>query len=141
MSSFARKFMAIVIATSVAPSLIAAAADAPVGQWTGNSQIDGDRATAKTTLSLGAPESEDSTLRIQGNSDCTLKQGSYSADSAGGWTLSFKQPMGGDVCTRLAKGTFVLRAGTGPKQINFDVKYPGADGRETKRYGTLNRYP
>jgi len=125
----------------LAQPAFAATADAPRGQWSGISQVDGDRSTSKTLLSLGAPDGDNSTLRIQGDSDCTLKQGAYSADSSGGWTLSFKQSVGGGACERLAKGTFVLRAGATPKQLEFAVKYPAADGGEKQRHGSLSRYP
>ncbi len=145
MSSLIQKLTAIAVVVSavfVASIAYAAAIDAPTGQWSGNSQVDGDRSTSKTLLSLGAPDADDSTLRIQGNiTTCTLRQGTYTADSSGGWTLSFKNPSGGDVCKRLAKGTFVLRSGATPKQLEFDVKYPGADGGESTRHGALNRYP
>ena len=93
MSSLNQKLTAIVVPVLLVASFAhGATIDAPSGQWTGNSQVDGDRSTSKTVLSLGAPDAENATLRIQGNTTCTLKQGSYAANGSGGWTLSFKEP-------------------------------------------------
>ena len=144
MSSSTRKLlfstaaMPVVFAMSVSP---AATAETINGQWTGNSQVDGDQAVAKTMLSLGSPDGDNASLRIEGRSTCTLKQGTYSSDASGAWTLSFKEPMGGDACTRLAKGTFKLHSGSTARQLDFEVKYPGADGQEILRRGALTRYP
>jgi hypothetical protein len=136
-----RKSIVILIA-SFAPLLGAAASvDSLNGQWNGNSQVDGDKSVAKTLLSLGAPDGDNSTLRIEGRNTCTLRQGSYKTDSGGAWTLSFKDPMGGDACTRLSKGTFTLRPGSTARQLDFEVKYPGSDGQEVLRRGALTRYP
>ncbi|MEP6484305.1 MAG: hypothetical protein ABJB01_07640 [Rudaea sp.] len=123
------------------PLMAVAAVGSLGGQWTGNSQVDGDRVVSKTTLSLGAPDEENSTLRIEGRSTCTLKQGKYSVDGSGSGTLSFKETMGGDACTRLAKGTFNLHPGNTARQLDFEVKYPGSDGQDVLRRGALSRYP
>lgn len=143
MSSFTRKVLVSCISVPLVFVSLAAAAtmDAISGQWTGNSQVDGDQAVAKTMLSLGAPDGDNATLRIEGRNTCTLKQGKYSSDEAGVWTLSFKEPMGGDACTRLAKGTFRLHPGSTARQLDFEVKYPGSDGQEIQRRGALTRYP
>jgi hypothetical protein len=136
-----RKTILILLA-AFAPLLGAATTtDSLNGQWNGNSQVDGDQSVAKTLLSLGAPDSDSATLRIEGRNTCTLRQGSYRADSAGKWTLSFKDTMGGDACTRLAKGTFMLHPGTTPRQLDFEVNYPGSDGQDIRRRGALTRYP
>jgi hypothetical protein len=127
-----------IVVTSLAA---AATADSINGQWSGNSQVDGDRAVSKTMLSLGTPDGDNTTLRIEGRNTCTLKQGKYSPDASGAWTLSFKEPMGGDACTRLAKGTFTLRTGATARQLDFEVKYPGSDGQDVLRRGALSRYP
>lgn len=119
----------------------AATTDSLNGQWTGNSKVEGDASIAKTFLSLGIPDSENATLRIEGRNTCTLRQGSYREDSSGAWTLSFKDTMGGDACIRLAKGTFMLRPGSTSRQLDFDVKYPGSDGQDVRRRGALTRYP
>jgi hypothetical protein len=141
MFASARKTLVILIA-ALAPALgTAATLDSLNGQWNGNSQVDGDKSVAKTLLSLGAPEGDNSTLRIEGRNTCTLRQGSYKSDNSGTWTLSFKDPMGGDACTRLAKGTFTLRSGSTARQLDFEVKYPGSDGQEVLRRGALTRYP
>ena len=136
-----RKSIAILIAAFAPLVGAGATVESLNGQWNGNSQVDGDKSVAKTLLSLGAPDSENSTLRIEGRNTCTLRQGSYKADDTGAWTLSFKDPMGGDACTRLAKGTFMLRPGSTPRQLDFEVKYPGSDGQEVLRRGALTRYP
>ncbi len=130
-----------IVSFALVVSIAHAAVDAPRGQWSGNSRIDGDRAAVKTTLSLGAPDGDDSLLRIDGRNVCTLKHGTYRSNSAGTWDLSFKEMTGGDACARLAKGTFTLRAGSTPRQLDFEVKYPGADGQDLVRRGALNRYP
>jgi hypothetical protein len=144
MSSSIRKLLflgaslPIVFAMSFAS---AATVDTISGQWTGNSQVDGDRFVSKTMLSLGSPDGENALLRIEGRNTCTLRQGTYSSDASGAWTLSFKDPMGGDACTRLAKGTFTLHPGSNTRQLDFEVKYPGSDGQEVLRRGALTRYP
>jgi len=144
MSSSIRKFLflsaslPVVFVTSLAA---AATIDTISGQWSGHSQVDGDQVVAKTMLSVGSPDEENAFLRIEGRSTCTLKQGKYSSDESGAWTLSFKEPMGGDACTRLAKGTFKLHPGSTARQLDFEVKYPGSDGQEILRRGALIRYP
>ncbi len=127
--------------TPLIAAAVAAPGDSLNGQWTGNSKVEGDQSIAKTFLSLGGPDSENATLRIEGRNTCTLRLGSYRADASGAWTLSFKDTMGGDACTRLAKGTFTLRPGSSPRQLDFDVKYPGSDGQDVRRSGALTRYP
>ena len=111
------------------------------GQWVGNSQVDGARSIARTTLMLGAPGAEDSTLRIEGGTTCTLGQGTYAADAGDTVSLTFKQARGGDACARMAKGTFTLRAGSKPRSLEFEASYPGADGGQNQRHGALSRYP
>ena len=136
-----RKSIVTLIATLMPMLGAAATLDTLNGQWNGNSQVDGDRSVAKTLLSLGAADGENSTLRIEGRNTCTLRQGSYKADTSGSWSLSFKDPMGGDACARLSKGTFVLRQGSSARQLDFEVKYPGSDGQDVLRRGALTRYP
>src|ERR1700761_1550365 len=138
--SLARTFVSMLF---VAPAFAfsAIAADMPTGQWSGNSQVDGDHTVAKTILSLGTADAEDGTLRIDGRSTCTLKQGKFASADAGAWTLSFKDTSDGDACPRLAKGTFTLRQGATPRQRDFEVKYPGSDGQYVLRRGALTRYP
>ena len=136
-----RKSIAILIAAFAPLVGASATVDSLNGQWNGNSQVDGDRSVAKTMLSLGAPDGDNSTLRIEGRNTCTLRQGSYKADDTGTLTLSFKDPMGGEACTRLAQGTFTLHPGSTPRQLDFEVKYPGSDGQEVLRRGALTRYP
>ncbi|HEX4481357.1 MAG TPA: hypothetical protein VH082_11140 [Rudaea sp.] len=134
--------LTIVLIAALSPlSGAIATTDSLNGQWTGNSKVEGDQSIAKTFLSLGAPDNENATLRIEGRNTCTLRQGSYRADTAGAWTMSFKDTMGGDACTRLAKGTFTLRPGSTPRQLDFDVTYPGSDGKDVRRRGALTRYP
>ncbi len=140
-TSSARTTLAILVAALTPMLGVAATLDALNGQWNGNSQVDGDKSVAKTLLSLGTPDTDNSTLRIEGRNTCTLRQGSYKSDAAGAWTLSFKDTMGGDACTRLAKGTFMLHAGSTARQLDFEVKYPGSDGQEVLRRGALTRYP
>jgi hypothetical protein len=137
----ARKLLPVLVALPLVSTVAVAAAGSLGGQWTGNSQVDGDRVVSKTMLSLGGPDEENSMLRIEGRSTCTLKQGTYSVDASGSGTLSFKETMGGDACTRLAKGTFTLHQGNTPRQLDFEVKYPGSDGQDVLRRGALSRYP
>lgn len=111
------------------------------GQWIGNSQLDGQNAVSKTSLSLGSPDDEGTTLRVEGRATCTLRQGHYAVGSSGEWSLSFKDAKGGESCERLAQGTFVLRAGSSPRQLTFEVTYPGPDGHQNQRHGLLTRYP
>lgn len=111
------------------------------GQWVGNSQVVGQKSIAKASLSLGAPDADDSSLRIEGGNVCTLKHGSYSADASGTWSLSFKEGKGGDVCERLAKGTFSLHRGSTPRALDFEATYPGEDGQQRVSRGALSRYP
>lgn len=131
----------LVIAPLLVVSISANAAAELKGQWIGNSQVDGDSAVAKTSLVLGAADSDNTTLRMEGRGACTLKGGKYAADSSGAWTLSFADASGSDSCERLSKGTFVLRQGNTPRQLMFDVTYPGPDGKQNLRRGSLTRYP
>jgi len=116
---------------------IATESNEPSGQWVGNSVLDGRNFPDKTVLTLAA---DNATLRIEGHSVCKLGQGSYSA-LENAWSLSFKQADGGDACARLAKGNFSLHPGSKPRTMEFEVTYPGADGSQNRRYGTLSRYP
>ncbi|HEX6833666.1 MAG TPA: hypothetical protein VF132_09035 [Rudaea sp.] len=111
------------------------------GQWIGNSQVEGDSSVAKTSLSLSGASDENATLRLEGRSNCTLRDGKVTSAADGAWNLSFKDARGGDVCARLAKGTFVLHPGSTPRQLVFDVTYPGPDGNQNQRHGALHRYP
>jgi hypothetical protein len=113
------------------------------GQWVGNSQIVGQKNVAKTSLSLGALDGDDSILRVEGSNNCTLKRGTYSAQSnaADTWTLSFKEVKGGDACERLGKGTFSLHRGSSMRVLEFEVSYPGEDGQQRVSRGALSRYP
>lgn len=122
-------------------SLAAAGRDLD-GQWIGNSLLDGQHETAKTTLDLGTDD-EGSTLRVEGRMTCTLRGGSHAPlqEDARAWSLSFKSAHGGDACERLAQGKFVVRAGAAPRTIEFDVVYPGRDGTSNHRHGLLSRYP
>ena len=110
------------------------------GQWVGNSGVEGGRGVDKTTLSLGAPDADNSTLRIEGRTVCTLREGSYSAAADGAWTLSFKGANGSEACERLARGKFTLRQDAARK-LSFEASYPGPDGAANQRSGVLNRYP
>jgi hypothetical protein len=134
----------VVLTTSIAMALFCVYANAESelkGQWIGNSQMAGETTVAKTSLSLGAPDDDGTTLRVEGRSTCTLRQGHYAAGSGGDWSLSFKDAKGGESCTRLAQGTFVLHAGNTPRQLTLDVAYPGPDGHQNERHGMLTRYP
>jgi hypothetical protein len=136
----------LVLLALLATPLLAAYAHATAGaelsgQWVGNSQVDGDKIVARTSLSLGAADADNTTLRIEGRSTCTLRDGHYAAGADGAWTLSFKEATGNDACARLARGTFTLRAGTAPRQLDFEVTYPAADGGQNLRRGALSRYP
>jgi len=110
------------------------------GQWVGNSQVEGMRSVARTTLILGAADAEDSSLRIDGEPSCTLAHGKYSADGDT-WSLKFSDARGGGACSRLAQGTFVLHAGSKPRSLQFEASYPGAEGGQSLRRGALTRYP
>jgi hypothetical protein len=110
------------------------------GQWVGNSQVEGMRSVARTTLILGAADAENSTLRIDGEPACTLGHGKYSADGDS-WSLKFSDVRGGSACSRLAQGTFLLHAGNKPRSLQFEASYPGADGEKSLRRGALTRYP
>ena len=136
----------LVLLAFVAMPLLAAYAHATAsaelsGQWVGNSQVDGDKIVARTSLSLGTADAENATLRIEGRSTCTLREGRYASGANGAWTLSFKDASGGDACARLSKGTFVLHEGTTPRQLDFEVTYPASDGGQNLRRGALSRYP
>jgi hypothetical protein len=114
------------------------------GQWVGNSLLDGSREAAKTSLSLGAPDADGATFRLEDRSTCTLKQGTYSArqnSETAAWSLTFKEARGGEACERLARGEFVLHPGSGPRKLEFDVTYPASDGTQNHRRGVLSRYP
>ncbi|HEY2396666.1 MAG TPA: hypothetical protein VGH81_11915 [Rudaea sp.] len=110
------------------------------GQWVGNSGIEGGKSGEKTTLSLGAPDADNSSLRIEGRTVCTLRDGSYSAEADGAVTLFFKGANGSEACERLAKGKFTLRQDAARK-LSFQASYPGPDGAPNLRSGVLNRYP
>lgn len=111
------------------------------GQWVGNSRVDGVRIGDKAQLTLGTPNSESSSLRIEGRTTCILRDGSYQPAGDGSWALVFKAVNGADACQRLAKGTFTLRRGASSRQLTFDVSYPGPDGQANLRRGALTRYP
>jgi hypothetical protein len=111
------------------------------GQWVGNSTLDGGSSIAKTTLSLGAPDKDDSALRIEGNSSCVLGHGSYAAGSGEAWSLTFKDASGGALCERLAKGSFTVRPGSAPRSVEFEAAYPNSDGGTNRRSGILKHYP
>jgi hypothetical protein len=110
------------------------------GTWVGNSMLEGERSSVKTTLSLGSTDEQNTTLRIDDTRSCTLKLGSYTEQGTDAWTLSFKAVQGGEACERLAQGSFSLRTG-GPRKLELDVTYPGRDGSQNHRRGVLNRYP
>ncbi len=110
------------------------------GQWVGNSGIEGGKSGEKTTLSLGAPDADNSSLRIEGRTVCTLRDGHYSAEAEGAFTLSFKGANGSEGCERLAKGKFTLHQDAARK-LSFQASYPGADGTPNLRSGVLSRYP
>jgi len=130
----------VVVAGAAAASAAAEAAAELSGQWVGNSGIEGGRGGEKTTLSLGAPDAANSSLRIEGRTVCSLRDGSYSAEADGAVTLSFKGANGSEACERLAKGKFTLRQNAARK-LSFQASYPGADGAPNLRSGVLNRYP
>ena len=111
------------------------------GRWIGNSQIEGRNATAKTMLTLADADSSGATLRIEDVNTCTLRNGKYSAESAGKWTLSFSEANGGEGCKRLAAGTFALRGGDDPKQLYLEANYRDGDGSPAMRRAALHRYP
>lgn len=143
-SGLPRSRFAVMLVIAIASSAASAYAIAETelrGQWIGNSQMDGETTIAKTSLSLGAADDENTTLRVEGRSTCTLRQGHYTAGSSGDWSLSFKDAKGGEPCTRLAQGTFVLHPGNTPRQMMLDVSYPGPDGHPNQRHGLLTRYP
>ena len=134
-----RNFTMLLLAASAALAFGTANANADMhGQWIGNSQLEGSRSVAKTTLVLDA---DDSTLHIEDRNTCTLKHGSYSADAGDTLSLSFKEAKGGEACERLAKGRFTVTPGSGPRSLRFEVTYPGPDGSENIRRGALSRYP
>jgi hypothetical protein len=110
------------------------------GRWVGNSGVEGSGGGDKTTLSLGAPDADNSSLRIEGRTVCTLRDGSYSAGADGAWTLSFKGANGSEACERLARGKFTLHQDAARK-LSFEASYPGPDGSSNLRAGVLNRYP
>ena len=124
---------------SFAPSAVASGDLS--GQWVGNSQLDGKNSDAKTTLVLGPPDAADSMLRLEERSTCVLRGGRYTAAADGGWSLSFKEGTGSDACARLARGAFTLQQGSSPRSLQFDVTYPGPDGKANLRRGLLSRYP
>jgi len=134
--------LALLVVTGVvaAASVQAESTAALNGQWVGNSGIEGGKSGEKTTLSLGAPDADNSSLRIEGRTVCTLRDGSYSAEADGAVTLSFKGANGSEACARLAKGKFTLRQDAARK-LSFQASYPGPDGTPNLRSGMLNRYP
>ncbi|HZP65169.1 MAG TPA: hypothetical protein VFB32_02570 [Rudaea sp.] len=132
---------AIAVAATFTALALHAETAALAGQWMGNSQIEGEKHVTKTWLTLGAPDAANSTLRLEGDSACTLKEGSYSAGNDGAVTLTFKGSNGGDGCARLAKGSFVLHPGANPRKLEFEASYSGGDGGQSVRRGALSRYP
>lgn len=146
MSHLRKTHCALLIATASAAMSIPACVFASThtgfsGQWIGNSEVDGTSIPVRTTLTLGAPDADDSTLALEGNRTCMLKRGSYSASSGDALTLTFKLANGGDACERLAKGTFTVRAGESARSITFEAIYPDAKGGKNLRRGVLSRYP
>ena len=129
------------VAFAAAPAALAAETADVGGQWVGNSRLDGGGTDDKTMLTLGAPDSASSSLRIEGRTTCSLRDGTYQASTDGTWTLAFKDAKGSDACQRLAKGTFTLRHEASSRQLSFDVSYPGPDGQSNLRRGALTRYP
>ena len=134
--------LAAALACAAPLSLAAADTRDLNGQWVGNSLLEGQRETAKTMLDLGAGD-ESSTLRIEGHTTCTLKQGNHAPldEDAQAWSLSFKSAHGGDACDRLVRGKFSVRGGSTPRTLEFDVVYAGSDGTPNHRHGMLSRYP
>jgi len=131
----------LVVGAAVATGSVQAETTAALnGQWVGNSGVEGGKSGEKTTLSLGAPDADNSSLRIEGRTVCTLRDGSYSAESDGAVSLSFKGANGSEACERLAKGKFTLRQDAARK-LSFQASYPGPDGAPNLRSGVLNRYP
>jgi hypothetical protein len=130
----------LLVGIAMAASARATAAAELGGQWVGSSGVEGGRGSDKTTLSLGAADADNSSLRIEGRSVCTLHDGSYSAAADGAWTLSFKGANGSEACERLARGKFMLRQEV-PRKLSFEASYPGPDGTANQRSGVLNRYP
>jgi len=110
------------------------------GQYVGNSQIDGEKSVAKTMLMIGGADAENTTLRIEGENTCTLKNGHYAADGDA-WSLSFKDANGGDSCKRMAEGKFTLHAGAKPRTLEFEAAFSSAGGGQSLRRGALHRYP
>ena len=132
---------ALVLAMSSGTSATHAATSALHGQWVGNSQIDGRRATARTMLTLADADSEGTTLRIEDVNTCTLRRGKYSAESEGKWSLSFSEANGGAACKRLAAGTFALRSGENQQELYLEAAYRDGDGAAAVRRAALHRYP
>lgn len=132
---------AVVLATSFMSSAQGATVAGLSGQWVGNSQVEGRKAIAKATLTLGEADSDGTTLRIEDANTCTLRKGKYSADGDGHWSVSFGEASGGEGCKRLAAGTFALRRGDNPRQVYLEASYHDADGAIALRRAALNRYP
>jgi len=140
-NSLARSLTWLVATASIA-SLAQATAGADLrGQWVGNSQVDGAHSVSRTTLTLGAPDAEDSSLRIEGNTSCLLSHGKYAAGSGDAWSLTFKEGRGGDACERMARGTYTVHPGSKPRSLEFEATYPNSDGGQNQRRGALSRYP
>jgi len=137
-----RRTLPGVIALIASIAAISASASTDLhGQWVGNSQLDGSRAAAKTTLVLGYADSDDSTLRLDDRNPCTLRGGTWTSAANDAVTLSFKDANGSEACERLARGRFTLLPGTAPRSLRLEVAYPGPDGGENVRHGVLTRYP
>lgn len=117
-----------------------AESSSPRGQWIGNTQVDGERSTDKTTLQLGASDAESTTLLIDTGRACKLRDGSYSAQGEDAWVLRFKPNSGDSVCERLSQGEFTLR-NAGPRKLSVEVRYPDGKGGQLQRSGVLARYP
>jgi hypothetical protein len=133
--------LAALLAALIFPAAHASIRSDLSGQWVGNSQVDGATSTAQTTLTLGAPDSNNSSMRIEGRRTCFLKQGSYTLDGDSDLTLTFKYANGSEACNRLAKGKFKVHHGSVRNALVFEVAYADARGGKAIRRGALSRYP
>jgi|GEM_PF-1476449 hypothetical protein len=133
-------FAAMLVTPLLAMRVHASAGGDLDGRWLGSLHIDGDAAPAPTSLLLGHADEANATLRIEGRHTCTLRHGRYVADG-GAWRLTFTEASGGAACARLAQGTFVLRQGKAPRQLDLEIAQLGADGKEIVRRGSVTRYP
>jgi hypothetical protein len=137
-----RGCVALLSASVLCASALAAATTDPGGQWLGQSKVEGHRIIDKTTLSLVA---DNASMRIEESTGvCVLEQGTYTAQNSGseaGWSLSFKQSKGSDACAKLAQANFTLSPGSRARTLDFEVTYTGTDGKQNRRFGALSRYP